>query len=60
MSWKDVVCLLMITTGVFLFLYGSNYYNAVTGWTGVFLILGGFLVEIILKAYEVLIKKEVG
>lgn len=52
MSWKDLACLCAMITGVILFLYGSNYYNAVVGWTGVYLIIGGFFAEIILKVYE--------
>jgi len=51
-SWKDLACLCAMITGVILFLYGSNYYNAVVGWTGVYLIIGGFFAEIILKVYE--------
>lgn len=57
MSWEDVVCFCVMLVGVILFLYGGNYYNAVIGWTGVYLIIGGFFAEIILKVYETVGKK---
>lgn len=58
MSWKDIACLCALVVGVVLFLYGSNYYNAAVGWTGVYLIIGGFFAEIILKVYESVRKEE--
>jgi hypothetical protein len=58
MSWKDLVCFCVIVLGIILFLYGSNYYNATVGWAGVFLIVGGFLAEMILQVYETLTKKK--
>jgi hypothetical protein len=57
MSWKDLVCLFVIILGLFLFLYGSNYYVATVGWTGVCLIIVGFLAEIIVQLYATLMKK---
>ena len=59
MSWKDLVCLCPIVIGIVLFLHGSNYYNALTGWAGVYLILAGFFAEIVLKIWESLRKKVV-
>jgi len=59
MSWKDIVCVYIIVIGVVLFLYGSNYYNALAGWTGVYLVIGGFFAEIVLKLYESVRKKKV-
>jgi hypothetical protein len=44
--------------GVILFLYGANYYNAVIGWTGFSLMIGGFFVEIAFKVYGRVRKKE--
>jgi len=57
MSWEDLAFLGMIILGVVLFLYGSNYYNAAVGWSGLCLAIGGFLAEIVLRVYEALIKK---
>jgi hypothetical protein len=53
MLWKDFACLCIIVVGIILFLYGSNYYNAVIGWAGVFFIFGGIIAEIILKYISV-------
>ena len=51
MSWKDLVPFIIVILGIILFLYGANYYNAVTGWTGLFLIIVGIIAEIVLKIY---------
>jgi hypothetical protein len=57
MSWKDLVCLCVIVIGIVLFLHGSKYYNASTGWTGVYLIIAGFFVEMVLKILQSLRKE---
>jgi hypothetical protein len=54
MLWKDIACLFVIMIGVVLFLYGANYYDVIAGWSGVFLIISGFFVRIILILYEML------
>lgn len=59
MSWRDIVCVYIIVIGVVLFLYGSNYYYVLAGWTGVYLVIGGFFAEIILKVYENVRKRKV-
>jgi hypothetical protein len=45
--------------GAILFLYGANYYNAVIGWTGFSLIIGGFFAGIAFKVYERVRKKAI-
>jgi len=60
MSWKDLICLCVIIIGLVLFLYGANYYDAFIGWTGVSLIIAGFLMKIALTVWESLKKKEDG
>jgi hypothetical protein len=57
MSWKEIVCICAILIGVTLFLYGANYYNAVIGWTGFSLMIGGFFAGITFKVYESVRKK---
>ena len=52
MSWKDLLHLCLVLVSVVLFLYGSNYYEALVGWAGVVLMVGGFAAEIALKVYE--------
>lgn len=60
MSRIYILWLSVILIGVFLFVYGSNYYSAVVGWTGIFLMIGGCLSGIALKVYESVRKKENG
>ena len=52
MSWMDLICLCMVIVGVVAFLYGANYYDALIGWTGVYLAIAGFLVKIVLMVWE--------
>lgn len=57
MSWKDLVSLCVVIVGVILFLYGANNYNRLVGWAGIYLVISGFLVRIILMVWEALKKK---
>lgn len=52
MSWKDLVCLCVVIIGIVLFLYGANYYGALVGWTGVYLVIGGFVLKVVLMVWE--------
>ncbi len=54
MSWKDLVCLVVIVTGAILFLYGANYYEPWTGWAGVYLVILGLTVKLLLMVWEYL------
>jgi len=47
-----------MVVGVVLFLYGSNYYDVIVGWVGVFLVVVGFFTLVTLKLYEKLKKVE--
>ncbi len=58
MSWKDLICLCTVIVGLVLFLYGANYFDALIGWTGVYVVIAGFFVEIVLTILESLKKKE--
>jgi len=60
MSRNDLICLILAILGVVLFLYGSNYYNAILGWSGVFLIVAAILAEVALEVYAYIRKREVG
>lgn len=60
MSQKDLICLILAILGVVLFLYGSNYYNAIVGWSGVFLVAAALLAEVALEVYAYIRKREVG
>jgi hypothetical protein len=52
MKWKGLACLLAVILGIVLFLYGANYYDAVTGWTGVGFFLGGILAYVLLRIFS--------
>ena len=56
-SWKDLAIILIIILGVVLFLYGSNYYNAVYGWSGLFLTFAGITGYVAREVYGALRKK---
>ena len=52
MSREDWACVLLMILGIFLFLYGANFYNNIVGWSGVFLFAGGFFGLIALAVYN--------
>ena len=58
MSWKDLLILALIIIGAILFLYGANYYDAVTGYIGVALMAIGIIAEIVLRLLRYVGKKE--
>ena len=60
MSWKDVVCLIVVIVGLLLFLYGANYYSELAGWFGIIFVAVGVFVEVALTVYESVIKRERG
>ena len=57
MSRLDLVCLGIVILGVVLFLYGANFYDAIIGWVGVYLIIVGILVFLTFYIYNELTKK---
>jgi uncharacterized membrane protein len=57
MSWTNWACLGIIILGFVLTLYGANFYDALVGWVGVYLFLGGILAIIIFYIYGELTKK---
>jgi len=44
--------------GIFLFLYGANYYNNAIGWAGVLLFVVGLFGLIVLAVYNELAKRK--
>jgi hypothetical protein len=58
MSLKDLVGLIMIIVGAILFLYGSNSYNSLFGWGGIYVLAAGIVTEIVLEVYKSIRKKE--
>jgi divalent metal cation (Fe/Co/Zn/Cd) transporter len=57
MSRVDLACLGMVILGFVLFLYGANVYDAIIGWVGVYLMIGGILVFLLFYIYNELTKK---
>ena len=57
MSWTDWACLGIFILGFLLFLYGANIYNAIVGYTGVYLFIGAILAYLIIYIYKGLTKK---
>ena len=56
MSLTDWACLGVFVLGFLLFLYGANVYNAIIGYTGVYLFLGSIAAYLIIYIYKELIK----
>ncbi len=50
----------LVLVGIVLFLYGANYFDALIGWAGIFLVVGGIIAEVILKLIEAARKKGEG
>jgi hypothetical protein len=58
MPWKGLMCLLIVLVGFALFLGGANYYEATVGWSGVWLVVGGIVLYIVLRLLETIQKKQ--
>jgi FtsH-binding integral membrane protein len=52
MRWMGLTCLLVVILGVVLFLYGSNYYDYIVGWAGVYLFVGGIIAYVLLRVFR--------
>jgi hypothetical protein len=57
MSWTDWACLGAFIVGFLLFLYGANLYNAIVGYTGLYMWIGGIIIYLLTYVYKELIKK---
>ena len=57
MSRTDWACLGIFILGFLLFIYGANIYNAVVGYTGLYLFIGAILAYIIIYIYKEMTKK---
>ena len=58
MSWTDWTLLGVFILGFLLFLYGSNTYNTVVGYTGVYLFIGSIAAYLIVYVYKEMTKKK--
>jgi len=57
MSWTDWTCLGIFILGFLLFLYGANIYNAIIGYTGIYMFIGAIVAYLILYILKELTKK---
>jgi multisubunit Na+/H+ antiporter MnhB subunit len=57
MSRIDWAFLVVFIIGFILFLYGANHYDAVIGYTGVYLFIGSIAAYLILYIYKEITKK---
>jgi hypothetical protein len=56
MSRIDRILIGLILLGILFFIYGTNYYNEIAGWAGVFLFVSGIAVLIFFYLYNWLTK----
>ncbi len=59
MSKTDWAIVAVLMLGFLLFLYGANYYNAVVGYVGIYLFIGGIAAYLIIYIYKELRKKDI-
>jgi multisubunit Na+/H+ antiporter MnhB subunit len=57
MTWTDWTCLGLFIIGLLLFLVGANTYNAIVGYTGVYLFVGSIIAYLLIYIYKQLTKK---
>jgi hypothetical protein len=57
MSWTDWTCLGVFILGFLLFILGANIYNAVVGYTGLYLLVGAIMAYLAMYIYKELNKK---
>jgi hypothetical protein len=58
MSKTDWAIVAILILGFLLFLYGANYYDAVVGYAGIYLFIGGIVAYLIIYIYTELKKKD--
>jgi multisubunit Na+/H+ antiporter MnhB subunit len=57
MSWTSWACLGIFILGFLLFLYGANVYNAIIGYSGLYLFIGAIVAYLLIYIYKELTKK---
>ena len=57
MSWTDWACLGVFIVGFLLFLYGANLYNAIVGYTGLYMWIGAIIIYLLTYVYKELTEK---
>ena len=59
MSWTDWACLGIFLLGFLLFIVGANIYNAIVGYSGIYLFIGAITAYLLIYVYKELTKKSV-
>jgi hypothetical protein len=57
MSWTDWACLGVFIAGFLIFLYASNTYNNLVGFTGLYMWFGAIIAYVVIFVYKDLTKK---
>jgi len=57
MSWTDWTCLGIFILGFLLFIVGANIYNAIVGYSGIYLFIGVIAAYLIIYVFKELTKK---
>jgi membrane-bound ClpP family serine protease len=57
MSWTDWTCLGIFILGFLLFIVGANVYNAIVGYSGIYLFIGAIAAYLIIYVFKELTKK---
>lgn len=52
MTWTDWTCLGLFIVGFLLFVYGANIYNAIVGYTGLYMFIGAVVAYLLIYAYK--------
>jgi hypothetical protein len=58
MSWTDWTLLCLFIVGFLLFLVGANTYNAVVGYSGIYLFIGSIIAYLVIYIYKEITKKK--
>jgi membrane-bound ClpP family serine protease len=58
MSWTDLTLLCLFIVGFLLFLVGANTYNAVIGYSGIYLFIVSIIVYLVVYIYKEISKKK--
>jgi hypothetical protein len=57
MPWTDWSLLVVFIAGFLLFLYGANTYNAIVGYSGIYIFIGSIAAYLIIYIYTELSKR---
>ncbi len=58
MSWTDWTLVCLFIVGFLLFLVGANTYNAVIGYSGIYLFIGSIIAYLVIYIYKEITKKK--